>query len=141
MKNAARTRKGFYSVFNADLNLSIFQCEKEEFHKSLSVRESPFRFLGLKLEHCGLENVKVTHNLFKNNLYKTGIHETYVEEIGLSDGKVPAGLITKELLARISYMFSDGKLERDWFGVFRENLWPDDARKNLIQGNFVIYIG
>ena len=96
--------------------------------------KSPFRFLGIGLANCGLENANMSLVDFKTRLYLTGLPEDFIDTIKLRANAEPQGVITRMVLRRITYYFTKGLLQDQWFRVFRDNLWPPETRTKLCKG-------
>ena len=102
-------------------------------------RSLPIRFLGLKLENCGLECINTSQNFFRNSLYRTGLHESFIDELKLDINNTSQELIAKKLFDEITLLFVRKTLARDWFYVFRAYSHPPSLRRNLIQGKLSQY--
>lgn len=101
--------------------------------------EAPLRFLGLRLDACGLKHMNVPASDFRNNLYRTGLHEAFIDELKLDSNCISRQELVRKLLERITLLFVDDNLATDWFSVFQEHLHPPHVRNNLTQGRFYRY--
>lgn len=123
-----------FSLFKISFQTSFSDEELDELQ-----RRRPLRFLGIKMDWCGLENISINENFFRNNLHRTGLRETFIDELKLGIDSTSQQLIVKRMLDRITLLFVDEALFPDWFSVFRNYLHPRPTRSNLCQGTCVFF--
>eukprot|EP00794_Sanderia_malayensis_P004386 gene4386-4970_t len=92
--------------------------------------KSPFRFLGLQLENCGLNDINLASVDVTTRFHLAGIHESFETEIKNVAQNKSWQMATKMVLNHLTNKFRCRELPRDWFRIF-ELVWPEHARRRL----------
>ena len=118
-------------------NFVLFQVSDNDSERAAYQRSKPIRFLGLRLDNCGLDCLNILHNYFRNNLHRTGLDEIFIDQLKLDTERTVIQSLVRELLNEITRLFVDGKLARKWFSVFEDYTYPESLKKTLINGNSI----
>ena len=116
----------------------MFQVSDNDSERAAYQRSKPIRFLGLRLDNCGLDCLNILHNYFRNNLHRMGLDEIFIDQLKLDTERTVIQSLVRELLNEITRLFVDGKLARKWFSVFEDYTHPESLKKNLINGKLIL---